>query len=106
KLNEVLNENLDNVNLDVEQLAWLMNMSRPTLYRKIKGVCDLSPLELITITRLKKAAELLVESDYKISKIASNLGFSSQTQFTRSFVKQFEISPSKYRASKVTEKKR
>ncbi len=106
KLNEVLNENLDNVNLDVEQLAWLMNMSRPTLYRKIKGVCDLSPLELITITRLKKAAELLVESDYKISKIASNLGFSSQTQFTRSFVKQFEISPSKYRASKIDEKRR
>jgi signal transduction histidine kinase/ligand-binding sensor domain-containing protein/DNA-binding response OmpR family regulator len=106
KLNEVLNENLDNSKLDVEQLAWLMNMSRPTLYRKIKAICDLSPLELITITRLKKAAELLVESDYKISKIASNLGFSSQTQFTRSFVKQFEISPSKYRASKITDKKK
>ena len=99
-LNEVINKNINNTNLDVEQLAWLMNMSRPTLYRKIKAICELSPLELITLTRLKKAAELLAESDYAIKKIALSVGFSSQTQFTRNFMKQFDISPSKYRMSK------
>jgi len=105
KIDDIINENIDDVNLDVEQLAWLMNMSRPTLYRKIKAVCNLSPLELIIITRLKKAAEFLVETDYKVYEIANKLGFSSQTQFTRTFVKHFDINPSKYRESKLGPKK-
>lgn len=100
-LKGVIDKNLDNTSLDVEQLAWLINVSRPTLYRKIKAICEVSPLELITITRLKKAAELLIDIDFTINKIATQVGFSSQTQFTRNFVKQFDISPSKFRSSKV-----
>lgn len=100
-LQQVIDKHLDNTSFDVEQLAWLMNMSRPTLYRKIKGICEMSPLELITVSRLKKAAQLLVESDYTIKKIAQEVGFSSQTQFSRNFMKQFNISPSQYRNSKV-----
>jgi len=54
------------VELDVEQLARYMNMSRVTLYRKIKAISDLTPIELINVTRLKKAAELLAEHDAKV----------------------------------------
>ena len=103
-LNEVIDKNIDNTSLDVEQLAWFMNMSRPTLYRKIKAICELSPSELITLTRLKKAAQLLAETDYTITKIAIQVGFGSQTQFVRNFIKQFGISPSKYRTGKVKRK--
>jgi YesN/AraC family two-component response regulator len=98
KLNEFINENLKNQNLDVEQLARAMNMSRPTFYRKIKGVSDLSPNELINISRLKKAAELLVEGKYKIYEISDFVGFTSQHHFARSFLKQFGIPPSEYQA--------
>jgi ligand-binding sensor domain-containing protein/signal transduction histidine kinase/DNA-binding response OmpR family regulator len=100
KLNEAINKNIDNKSLDVDQLADIMNMSRPTLYRKIKAISNLSPHELINITRLKKAAELLVEGNYKIFKIASMTGFSSQAQFGRCFVKQFGMTPSEYAGSK------
>jgi AraC-like DNA-binding protein len=68
KLNDCVVKNLEDAELDVEKLARLMNMSKPTLYRKIKSLSDLSPNELINITRLKKAAELLVEGRYKIMK--------------------------------------
>ena len=100
KLNEIINKNIDNKSLDVDLLADTMNMSRPTLYRKIKAISNLSPHELINITRLKKAAELLVEGNYKILKIASMTGFSSQAQFGRCFVKQFGMTPSEYAGSK------
>ncbi|ATP56857.1 hybrid sensor histidine kinase/response regulator [Pedobacter ginsengisoli] len=100
KLNEIINKNIDNKSLDVDLLADAMNMSRPTLYRKIKAISNLSPHELINITRLKKAAELLVEGNYKILKIASMTGFSSQAQFGRCFVKQFGMTPSEYAGSK------
>ena len=97
---QIILQNLDNNQLDVDLLAETMNMSRPTLYRKIKAVANLSPNELIIVTRLKKAAELLVQSDYKIQTIASMTGFNSQAQFGRSFLKQFGIRPSEYAKKK------
>nr|WP_285008510.1 two-component regulator propeller domain-containing protein [Pedobacter sp. ELA7] len=98
KLNECIIKNIDNSMLDVDFLANVMNMSRPTLYRKIREISDLTPHELISITRLKKAAELLAEGQHKILKIASMTGFSSAAQFSRSFAKQFGSTPSEFAA--------
>ena len=53
-LQDIIKRNLDNTNLDVENLAQIMNMSRITLYRKIKAVSVFTPIELINITLLKK----------------------------------------------------
>jgi DNA-binding response OmpR family regulator len=96
KLQETILKNLDNQNLDVEHLAEHMNMSRPTLYRKIKSISDLTPNELINLARLKKAAELLNEGFFKIYEVSEMVGYSSQTHFGRNFAKQFGMSPSDY----------
>lgn len=98
RLNDIIIENLRDQNLDVEHLARSMNMSRPTFYRKIKEVSDLSPNELINISRLKKAAELLVQGRHKIYEIADMVGFTSQHHFARSFLKQFGLTPSEYQS--------
>ena len=96
QLQTVLLANLSNENLDVELLADEMNMSRPTLYRKIKSISDLTPSELINVTRLKRAAELLTSGSYKIYEIADIVGYSSQSRFSRNFNKQFGCSPTEY----------
>lgn len=99
-LHDMIVEHLEEVELDVEQLARHMNMSRVTLYRKIKAISDLTPIELINITRLKKAAELLASGDYKMYEIAAMTGFSSQSNFARNFHKQFGVTPSDYALQK------
>ena len=104
KLNECIYNHLTDKDLDVEKLAGIMNMSRPTLYRKIKSISNLSPNELINVTRLKKAAELLLEGKYKIYEIADMLGYSSQTNFTRSFLNQFQLTPTEFLSSRQIEK--
>lgn len=96
KINEAIYNNLEDTELDVEKLARQMNMSKPTLYRKIKSISDLTPNELINITRLKKAAALLVEGQYKIYEVADMTGYGSQTNFGRNFLKQFGMTPSEY----------
>ena len=96
KLNETIHHNLEDVELDVEKIARIMNTSKPTLYRKIKSISDLTPNELINISRLKKAAELLSEGDYKIYEVADMVGYHSQTNFGRNFLKQFGMTPSEY----------
>jgi DNA-binding response OmpR family regulator len=95
-LNETISTRIEDTDLDVEKLAGLMNMSRVTLYRKIKAISNLSPLELINIIRLKKAAELLAEGDYKIYEISAIVGYSSQSNFARNFLKQFKMTPTEY----------
>jgi signal transduction histidine kinase/DNA-binding response OmpR family regulator len=96
KLKQIIDENLTNINIDVERLAKIMNMSRPTFYRKIKALSNLTPHELIHITRLKKAAELLSAGDYKVFEVAGMIGYSLQTNFARDFHKQFGMTPSEY----------
>ncbi len=103
-LNTTIEKNLDDTDLDVETLAGSLNITRITLYRKIKAIANLSPVELITVTRLKKAAALLVQGEYRVYEVAAMVGFSSQSNFARSFQKQFGMSPTDYINTKQAEK--
>lgn len=96
RLNQAILNHLDDPELDIDKLAHLTNMSRTSLFRKINSISDLKPNELINVTRLKKAAELLIETDLKIFEIAYMVGFSSHASFGRSFYKQFGMSPTEY----------
>lgn len=105
-LNETIHRNLEDEHLDVEKLARILTMSRITLYRKIKAISNLTPIELINITRLKKAAELLAEGEYRIYEVADMVGFSSQSNFARNFHKQFDMTPTDYMHAKQLERKK
>lgn len=104
KLDDIIINNVSDPNLGVEFLAENMNMSRSTLYRKINSISNLSPNELINITRLKKAAELLKTGNYKIYEVAEMIGFNSQVSFGRSFHRQFNMTPSEYLKSGANSK--
>lgn len=99
KLEETIYTNMANTNLNVDVLADIMNMSRSTLYRKIKDLSSLSPNELINISRLKKAAELLATREYKIFEVAEKVGYKSQNSLGRNFQKQFNMTPTEYMSS-------
>lgn len=96
RLNNIILEHIQETELDVERLARYMNMSRPTFYRKIKAISDLTPNELINLTKLKKAAELLKEESHNIQTVAEVVGYSSVRIFVRNFQKQFGITPLEY----------
>lgn len=56
----------------------------------------MTPNELINLSRLQKAAELLAENNYKINEVADMMGYSIPSNFSRDFQKQFGMSPSEY----------
>lgn len=99
-LNAVIYKNIQNPDLDVEHVASLLNMSKPTLYRKIKAISSLTINELINITRLKVAARLLEDGHYKIYEVADMVGYSSQSHLGRNFLKQFGTTPTEYQQRK------
>lgn len=96
RLNNIIIEHMGDMDLDVDTIAGKMNMSRPTLYRKINAISNLTPKDLIRITRLKRAAELMTQGEFKIYEIAETVGFTSQSYFSKAFSKQFGMSPTEY----------
>ena len=95
-LNDIVNDNIEDENLDVDKLARLMNMTKITLYRRIKAISKYTPNELINMIRLQKAAEWLAEGTYKIFEVALMTGYKSQSNFARDFNRQFNVSPSEF----------
>lgn len=93
---DLVEEHMEEVDFSVTTLAKLMNMSQPTLYRKVKQSSGLNIAELIRGVRLRKAAELLEQEDYTIQEVIEKVGYNDQASFRRHFMKLFNTTPSAY----------
>lgn len=93
---QVIEANLSNENFNVKMLADQLNMSQPTLYRKIKQRSELAAIEMIRSVRMGKAASLIMENRYSMQEIAEMVGYSDTRTLRKHFTEQFGVSPSKY----------
>lgn len=91
-----IEKHLDDSTFEAKVLADSLNMSLPTLYRKIKQYSDLSILELTRNIRLKKAAELLATQQYSVQEVAEMVGFNDTATFRKRFTEQYGVTPSQY----------
>ncbi len=89
-------ENMSRADLSVEELAAEMGMSRVHLYKRLKQITGKTPIEFIRLLRLKRAAQLLRESQLNISEIAYRCGFNNPKYFSRYFKDEFGVLPSVY----------
>lgn len=87
---------LDDSTFEAKVLADSLNMSLPTLYRKIKQFSDCSILELTRTIRLKKAAELIQTQQYSVQEVAEMVGFNDTATFRKRFTEQYGTTPSQY----------
>jgi Response regulators consisting of a CheY-like receiver domain and a winged-helix DNA-binding domain len=95
-LTNCIEHNITNQHLGVEMLASELGMSTSGLYRKVKGISGIPPVEFIKIARLKKAVRLMQEGETRMNEIAFQSGFSSPSYFSTSFLKQYGKSPSDF----------
>ena len=99
KMNKIIEDNINNPQLSVGFLAEEMGISRSGLFAKIKSLTDITPNEMIQVVRLKKAAKLLTEENYRVNEVCYMVGFSSPSYFTKCFQKQFGMKPAEFIAS-------
>lgn len=93
---ETIEKHLDNPDFDAKVMAEALNMSLPTLYRKIKQYSDYSVLELTRTVRLRKAAALIRLQRYSIQEVSERVGFNDPATFRKRFVEQYGMTPSQY----------
>ena len=96
KMNEIIEENISKPDLNVAFIAEQLNLSRSSLFAKIKSLTDATPNEMIQVVRLRRAAQLLREGGHNVSEVAFLVGFNSASYFAKCFQKQFGVRPSEF----------
>lgn len=84
-------------NWTVESLAEQCHMSRSKFAQLFTQVVGETPLAYLQQHRMRLAARYLSENILSVQQIAHRVGYSSETAFSQSFKKQFELTPSQYR---------
>ena len=73
-----------------------MNVSKSTLYRKIKSLTGMTTSDFIKDIRLKTACKIMKEKPVNITEVSYLVGFGQPKYFTYCFKKKFGILPSEY----------
>lgn len=93
---QYVEDNMSRGDLSVEELSKVLGMSRVNLYKRLLQITGKTPIEFIRVIRLKRAAQLLRESQMHISEIAFEVGFNNPKYFSRYFKEEFGMLPSVY----------
>ncbi len=83
--------------LGIHDLARKLKLSESRLAHVIKESFGQTFVQLLTHTRLRRACELLVKTDFPISQIALQVGYGDLSHFHRVFKKHREVTPRTYR---------
>lgn len=95
---KLVNDNLHDESFGIETMVDQLFMSQSTLFRKIKSLTGLSITGFVRSVRLKQAAQIILQSNLKLSQVASEVGFNDYKHFKKSFQQQFGCLPSEYKA--------
>ncbi|WP_282136726.1 hybrid sensor histidine kinase/response regulator transcription factor [Seonamhaeicola maritimus] len=101
KIMTLMEDNMDDQNYWIEELAADMNTSRSTFFRKIKKLTGQAPSDFMRIVRLKRATQLLEQNQLTVAEIGYRVGFNDPGYFSKSFRKMYNQTPSQYAASKI-----
>ncbi len=93
---QYFNENFS-TQINIEDYAKSQNMSVCWFIRSFRQYTGMAPMQYITSIRISKAKDLLENTDYNISEIASVVGYENPLYFSRIFRKTAGCSPSVYR---------
>ncbi|MBO5630382.1 MAG: response regulator, partial [Aeriscardovia sp.] len=93
----LINSNMHSEEFNVTKLSDLLCMDQKQLYRKLKQLTGETPVSFIRKQRLQRAATMLKQNRFTVSEVMYQVGFSSASYFTKSFIKEYGVSPKEYK---------
>ncbi|WP_281614770.1 hybrid sensor histidine kinase/response regulator transcription factor [Flammeovirga sp. SubArs3] len=104
-IKQILEDNYNNDEFTVEELSVKVNMSYIQFYRKFKTVTGITANEYLRLYRLEKASHLLSnDENITVREVMYNVGFNSQSYFTKAFKKEYGLTPAEFKKTKTKEK--
>lgn len=91
-----INENIEKT-LTISEISRATFIPKSSLYKMFHTHLGCTVSEYINARRVKKASELLKNSELSIAEISERLGFSTQQYFSKTFKKITGVSPTQFR---------
>ena len=91
-----IDNNLDK-KLTIDGISRSINISKSTIYRNFHSFLNCTVNEYMTLKRIEKSVDLLLNTDLSIEDITQKVGFESASYYSKVFKKHKGLSPLKYR---------
>ena len=101
KIVEIMEEHLEDSDFNVNQMCKMVHLSHMHFIRKVKQLTGKKPVDLLKTFRLKRAKDLLLQNKLSISEIAYMVGYDLPNSFSRTFKKEFGLSPKEFVAREL-----
>lgn len=92
---QIMLNHMDDPTFNVDLLSSELGVSRAQLFRKVKSYIGIAPVEFMQQLRMKKAQQLLQETDLSVQQVAYSVGIQSPSYFTQQYKKMFGVLPTK-----------
>ncbi len=79
------------------EMAAKINLSVSTLLRRVRKIYDRTPLDMVAHIRMRKATQLLQETELPVMTVAAKAGYESVSSFVTVFRRNFGCTPLNYR---------
>lgn len=86
----------------LEELARVAGTSRSVLAERFQYLVGTSPMQYLTQWRMLLAANLLIRSNAPLAHIAMDVGYQTDTAFSRAFRREFGAPPATWRRNQAT----
>ncbi|MDH6310432.1 signal transduction histidine kinase/ligand-binding sensor domain-containing protein/DNA-binding NarL/FixJ family response regulator [Dysgonomonas sp. PFB1-18] len=96
QINDIIEDKVADPDLNVNSLSTISGIGSKQIYRKIKQLTGMSPVEYIRSVRMKKAAMLLTQNKFTVSEIMYMVGFSNPSYFSKCFQNEFGKTPRQF----------
>lgn len=96
RLVKLMNDNVSESEFNVNAMCHAMHLSHMHFIRKVKQLTGKKPVDLLKFFRMKKARDLLAQRNCTISEVAYKVGFALPNSLSRSFKKEFDVTPTEY----------
>ena len=97
RIMKFIEDNIDNSELTIEDIAMHIGFSRSAFFKKLKSLTGLAPVEFLKEVRIQRAAQLIESGEYNFSEITYMVGINDPRYFSRCFKQKFGMSPREYK---------
>lgn len=95
-ITQLVEDHISDSDLNVDSLCRLSGMGGKQIYRKLKQLTGMSPVEYIKSVRMKKAAMLFKQKKFSVAEVMYMVGYSNPSYFSKCFQSTFGKTPKQY----------
>lgn len=100
---KIINDNISNTEISTKFIADELGVSIRNLYRRLEGILNQTPTNIIKEYRLTKAEQLLTTTKLSIDEIIYKAGFVNRGTFFKCFSAKYGCTPKVYRKEKLSQ---